>query len=103
MSNEKALQEISKELGIVIKDGSLNVQMLSDTINDLINSDFQKLISILYRMDVNEARLRQLLNENPGTDAGIIIAGLMIERQEQKIKSRKDHKPGSNISNEEKW
>ena len=103
MNHEQALQEVSKELGLVVKDDSVNLQILSDSINDLINNDFQKLVLILYRMDVNETKLKQLLNENPGTDAGIIIAGLMIERQEQKIRSRQAYKPDENISDDEKW
>lgn len=103
MDKEQALQDISKELGLVIKDGALNLQILSERINDLINNDFQKLVSILYRMDVNEIKLKQLLNENQGTDAGIIIGQLMIERQEQKIRSRQAHKPDENISDDEKW
>lgn len=103
MDKEQALQDISKELGLVIKDGVVNLQILSERINDLINNDFQKLVSILYRMDVNEIKLKQLLNENQGTDAGIIIGQLMIERQEQKIRSRQAHKPDENISDDEKW
>lgn len=103
MNNERALQEISGELGLIIKDNSLNVQILSNRINDLINHDFQKLVSILYRMDVHESKLKQLLKENPGTDAGLIIAELMIERQEQKIRSRETYKPDENISDDEKW
>ena len=103
MENDQALQEISKELGLVFMGDSVNLQMLSNSINDLINNDFPKLVSVLYRMDVNETKLKQLLNENPGTDAGVIIASLMIERQEQKIRSRQAHKPDKNISDEEKW
>lgn len=103
MNNERALREISKELGLVVQESSVDMQMLYDRINDLINRDFQKLVSILYRMDVSETKLKQLLNENPETDAGIIIGSLMIERQEQKIRSRKAHKPDENISDDEKW
>jgi hypothetical protein len=103
MNNERALLEISKELDLALKDKPLDVRILSDKVNDLINTDFQKLVSILYRMDVDEAKLRQLLDENPGTDAGTIIADLMIQRQEQKIRSRRAHKPDENISDDEKW
>lgn len=103
MNNERVLQEISNELGLVVKKNSIDIQTLYDRINDLINNDFQKLVAILYRMDVNETRLKQLLNENPGTNAGIIIAELMIERQAQKIKSRQTYKPDENISDDEKW
>lgn len=103
MNNERILQEISNELGLEVKSKSIDMQILYDRLNDLINNDFQKLVAILYRMDVNETRLKQLLNENPGTNAGIIIAKLMIERQAQKIKSRQTYKPDENISDDEKW
>jgi len=59
---------------------------------------------ILYRMDVSEIKLKQLLNENPGTDAALIITDLMIERQEQKMISRQQfRKKDENISDDEKW
>ena len=103
MNNDQALQEISTELGLVVYSDSLNVQVLANRINDLINNDFQKLVSVLYRMDVHENKLKQLLKENPGTDAGLIIAELMIERQEQKIRSRETYRPDENISDDEKW
>ena len=103
MNDERALQEISTELGIVVKENSMDMQIVYDRINDLINYDFQKLVAILYRMDVNETKLKQLLKENPGTNAGIIIAELMIERQAQKIRSRQAYKPDENISDDEKW
>ena len=61
-------------------------------INDLIEHDFQKLISLLYRVDVPENKLRQMLRDNPGEDAGKIIASLMIERLLQKIRSREEHR-----------
>ena len=103
MNNTQALQAISTELGLVVKDHSSGKQALAEKVNDLINNDFQKLVSILYRMDVSENKLKQLLKENPGTDAGLIITDLMIERQEEKIRSRQGYKPNENISDDEKW
>jgi hypothetical protein len=104
MNTNRAINEISTELGLVLKENTAtDMQLLYDRINELINNDFQKLVSILYRMDVDENKLRELLKKNPGTDAGIIIARLMIARQEQKIRSRKAHKPGKDISDDEKW
>ena len=64
-------------------------QKLTVFINDLILNDFQKLISILYKVDVDEKKLKRILKENAGTDAGEIIAGLIIEREIQKIETRK--------------
>ena len=106
MKNEQVLQEVSKELGIILKekDHSFDKQMLAEKIDQLINTDFQKLVSILYRMDVSETKLKQLLNENAGTNAALIITDLLIERQEQKIISRQQfRKKDENISDDEKW
>jgi hypothetical protein len=76
---------------------------ISAHINHLIVHDFQKLVSLLYRLDVNEGKLKRLLKENPGEDAGFVIADLIIERQIQKIKSRKETKGNDNIPEDDKW
>ena len=104
MKDEQVLEEVSKELEVTVKDHTLTKQALIEKINDLITTDFQKLVSILYRMDVSEPKLKQLLNENAGTNAALIITDLMIERQEQKILSRQQfRKKDANISDDEKW
>lgn len=72
-------------------------------INHLLVHDFNRLIQILYKVDVNEARLKELLRANPQTDAATIIAELLIERQEEKIKSKEAFRPNSNIQEEDKW
>jgi len=105
MKEEQVLQEVSKELEIIVneKDHSFAKQILAEKIDHLINNDFQKLVSILYRMDVSETKLKQLLSENPGTNAALIITDLMIERQEQKIISRQQFRRDENVSDDEKW
>jgi hypothetical protein len=78
-------------------------QQLIIHINDLLLNDFQKLIHILYRLDVNENKLRKLLQLNPQTDAAVIIADLLIERQQQKIKTKESFRRNNDIPDEEKW
>ena len=78
-------------------------ERLASHINFLIQSDLQKLVSILYRVDVSESKLKHLLKENPGYDAANIITDLIIERQLQKIKSRQEHRNDENISDDERW
>ena len=78
-------------------------EKLSVHINHLILHDFQKLVSILYRIDVSEAKLKYLLKENTDKDASLIIADLIIERQLQKIRSRQEHRRDSNFSADESW
>jgi hypothetical protein len=77
---------------------------LSEYLNQLILTDFQKLIMLLYRIDVSEPKLKQLLQQPPKEDAAKIIAALIIERQLQKIKSRKQYRPANDhFTEEEKW
>lgn len=70
-------------------------------INDLIEKDFQRLVSILYRVDVDEDKLKRFLKEENGKDAALIIARLIIERQSQKIRTRNEYKdiPKDNFQN----
>ena len=72
-------------------------------INHLLLHDFSRLVQILYRMDVNEEQLRELLRKNPGTDSALIIADLMIARQEEKNKIRKSFQSDRDIAEDEKW
>jgi hypothetical protein len=73
----------------VLHDDSL-IQQLADYINQLILVNFERLVQLLYRIDVSEAKVKYLLKENPDEDAGRIIALLIIERQVQKIKFKKE-------------
>lgn len=72
-------------------------------INHLLLHDFNKLVGILYKVDVDEKKLKEFLQQQPQTDAAAIIAGLLIQRQEEKIQSRKNFTSENNIPDEEKW
>ncbi|MBI1781123.1 MAG: hypothetical protein HYR66_07100 [Sphingobacteriales bacterium] len=76
---------------------------LAAYINSLINNNFQQLIRHLYRIDINESKLKILLKENPGEDAGKIIAKMIIDRQLQKIKTRSSFPSANDIPDDEKW
>jgi len=70
----------------------------------LIDHDFEKLVFILYRVDVNETKMRALLEQQQGKDAAGLIADLIIERQLQKIKTRQEFtNRDKNIDEDEKW
>ena len=75
---------------------------LAEEINHLILNDFQKLVHLLYRIDVSESKLTSMLKEHHGEDAGKMIAALIIERQIQKVISRKQQKTDES-SDEERW
>jgi hypothetical protein len=78
-------------------------EQLISYINHLLLLDFNKLVQILYRVDVDEKKLKRLLRENKETDAAIIIANLLIERLEEKEKTKNIFKSGGDIPDEEKW
>ena len=79
------------------------VLYLAERINVLLKDDFSALVQLLYRMDISEAKLRYLLQTNTGEMAATIMAKLMIERQLQKIETRRSFKKDDNIPDEEKW
>ena len=106
MFQEDPIKTLATQLEVVLpaKDLDANKKILAARINELIQLDFQRLVAILYRLDVSEEKLKQLLKENRLTDAGDIITDLIIERQMQKIKSRQQfRKPDNDIDENEKW
>jgi hypothetical protein len=102
---QELLLTIAKDLEIIPADqATFTKQVLIDHINDLLQHNFQKLVSLLYRLDVSETKLRSLLDNNEGRDAADIITDLIIERQLQKIKSRQQFRQrDNNINEEDKW
>lgn len=84
-------KELSLELSNKLTMAELQLT-LSNYINELINSDFEKLVFYLYRIDVNETKMKQLLQKQGGENASGLIAQLIIDRQLEKLKARAEHK-----------
>ncbi|WP_276504808.1 hypothetical protein [Terrimonas pollutisoli] len=106
-ADKNIIAAINSTFGVALPESiSLNKlrEELAAYINTLVQSDFNKLVQLLYRIDVNEAKLKSMLKQNPGADAGLIIADLIIERQRQKLQSRKSFtKKDNEINEEDKW
>jgi hypothetical protein len=78
--------------------------LLAEKITAMIDGDFSALVQLLYRVDVDESRLRLLLRENEASEAGGLIARLMLERLWQKILTRRAFNSRSEASGEEeRW
>ncbi len=95
-------QSLEISLPVTISSEELK-EKLTAFINDLINHDFEKLVFYLYRIDVNESKMKQLLIQREGENAAGLIADLIIERQTEKIKSRKETKSNKDIPDDERW
>ena len=98
MNNESELIQVlnkypEMDLGQPMTFGDIR-QRLQVFINELIENDFPKLTSILYRVDIDEVNLKSLLNKRAGEDAASIIAELIMERELQKIETRKQYRNG---------
>jgi hypothetical protein len=100
------IRSINQELQLQLAE-SLSLEELkkrmSREVNELINNDFEKLVFLLYRIDVDENKMRYLLQQSEGENAAALIADLIIERQLQKIQSRKGSKTDKDIPEDEKW
>ena len=110
MTSEENIAELTQEARHVFQlpiPAGLTYQqllaLLSKHIDLLLKDDFSKLIQILYRLDVSEDKLRYVLQQNKGEMASPIIAGLIVERQLQKIESRRHFKKDDHIPDDEKW
>lgn len=77
--------------------------LLAEKINALIQSDFNALVQFLYKVDVSETRLRTLLKTTANEDTGLLIARLVLERQQQKILTRRQFQGENPASGEERW
>ncbi|HEY0612242.1 MAG TPA: hypothetical protein VGD35_21360 [Chitinophaga sp.] len=78
-------------------------ELLAERLEILISHHFQQFVFLLYRIDVPENQIRDILDKEAGAGAYRKIAGLLIERQLQKIKSRETFKTTPPENEEDKW
>lgn len=70
-------------------------EILTQFIDHLIQNDFNRLLSILYRVDISEEKLKRKLAENKDQQfSSKIIAQMLIDRELEKIISRAKYKKG---------
>ena len=104
-ANSEIISQLSQSLEIQlpakISLAELTI-ILSGHINYLMTNDFNKLLTILYKVDVSEKLLKMSLQEHT-QDAATVIAEMIIERQLQKIKTREQSKTDNDIPENEKW
>jgi SOS response regulatory protein OraA/RecX len=82
---------------------TLSAEQLADYIRQIIDSDFQRLVQLLYRLDVSEEKLKNVLADNPSGDAGALIAQLVMERMEQSKLTREKFRQQDDIPEDERW
>lgn len=113
MPSEKdiLLETLAKEIDPQLSFPAKNIisyqqilEWLAAYIRPLLDKDFNQLINILYRIDVPEQKVADMLNTHPDKDAGYMIASLILERTLQKIRTRQQFSSrDKNIPDEDKW
>ena len=107
MDNTALVQQINKDFELTLApalSGEALRRAMAVFINEMILHQFDRLVQLLYRMDVSEQKLKQLLQQQSATDAGYLIAGLVIEREQQKIATRQQFaQHDKNDSEAETW
>ena len=95
-SNLLEVVEITnKDVGLSLSPSNITnynalVNELTKAIEYLIDKDFEKLMHILYRLDVSESKVKNVFGLEQ--DVAHQIALLIIEREEQKVITRKRYK-----------
>ena len=97
------ISEVANALDLQVSGGQISYTLFCDYINHLITTNFQSLLNILYRLDVSEQKINNALSSHPGHDAGQLIADLILERQIEKIKTRKLFNRQNDVPDEDKW
>jgi hypothetical protein len=86
---------IARDLGLEIDTTSISETLLLDLVANrvawLLEHQFEWLMSLLYRLDVDEAKARQTLEPGSPEPANIALAKLIIERQRQRILTKWAH------------
>ena len=65
---------------------------LTRIINYLLEKDFQRLLNGLYRIDVSEQKVNEVLNASAPDSIAKEVAQLILERELQKVETRLKYK-----------
>ncbi|MGH2575687.1 MAG: hypothetical protein ACRDFC_08330 [Ignavibacteria bacterium] len=61
---------------------------LTDKIKTFLDNNIEKLLTILYRIDIQEDTIKKIFSEYNKNEIPLVIADIIIERQLDKIKTR---------------
>lgn len=77
---------------------------LVEGIQELLNHDIEKLIALLYRIDVSEEKIKSALSSSEAENTATQLAQLILDRMFLKIKTRSQTPdPGPDTTDEERW
>ncbi len=88
---------IIKDFELELKEEPVSEQEMLDVLADhvayLLEHRLEFVMSLLYRLDVDERLVEEVLMPGAPIPANIGIARLIIERQKQRVHTKKNYKP----------
>ena len=79
---------LEKDLTINGKTHETILEALSKNISYLLDHDLSKLLQALYRIDVNEQAVKQILATEETSEMSMQIAQLILKRELEKVETR---------------
>ena len=103
MKNEVQFQEVKELLQVDLRIPDNQNSLVSVSLNqlreeikrivaDMINSDFERLLNAMYRLDINEVKFREVISGLHGNDVSGILADMIIDRELKKIETRQKYR-----------
>ena len=100
----EVLEKVSRDFSTnrtnieVVDDYSKDIEALknhlSQKVAEMMEKDFDRFLNNMYRIDVSEIRVKQILKESSFGSIPEKLAELIIERQVQRIKTQRLYKEG---------
>lgn len=88
---------------VLLRNEKPDIDQLAGMLNEMIDNDFSGLVQLLYRVDVPEQEVKQLLQEQPHADAGHLLARLLVKRHAAKQMMKKSFPSNPDIPEAERW
>ena len=107
--SNKITQLIARDLGMeAVVEGISEkdlLRLVADQVAFYIENRLETLLSLMYRLDVNQAAVEQALSPMAKRPANEVIAELIVERQKERIRTKQKYKqdPLNDIDDELKY
>lgn len=88
-----------EQVSVVMKDGTnpreYLVQLLTPSIKQMLDQSFDRLLNVLYRIDLPEKKVVEILEESPPDEVANRLSQAIVDRQLEKISLRERYRePG---------
>jgi hypothetical protein len=95
-TNKETQELIQRDFGLATTHEALGedefFDLLADHVAFMIERNLEELLSLMYRMDINEAMVHRALSPGNPEPANVAIAKLVVERQRQRVETKRQYK-----------